>query len=145
MSDRRSGASSPYGRPPGAAAPTHAGRPSQSSTVYDLAAVGPPPGVDQRARRDSASTFFSPTQQQQQQQPQHHHQTGRTPGSAGYNRQSYFDTGREEPLKDGYEYQPHEPAQQDWDVYADFNNAGPKYSSLYGAPEHACVCTCFKC
>ncbi|RPD56622.1 hypothetical protein L226DRAFT_615419 [Lentinus tigrinus ALCF2SS1-7] len=45
--------------------------------------------------------------------------------TAGYNQGSYFDAGRTEPVKGGDEEAP-------WDVYADFNNAGPRYSTAFG-------------
>lgn len=55
-------------------------------------------------------------------------------GSAGYNRNSFFHTGREEPLKGGRdEEEPATPGTGDaWDIYADFNNTGPKYSTAFG-------------
>ncbi|KAF8645181.1 hypothetical protein AX16_008008 [Volvariella volvacea WC 439] len=67
--------------------------------------------------RDDASSFFSPER------------TGQ-PNSAGYNRNSFFNAGREEPLKGGRD---EEDGQRGaWDVYADFNNTGPRYSSAFG-------------
>jgi hypothetical protein len=48
--------------------------------------------------------------------------------SAGYNRNSFFHTGREEPLKGGRD---EEQADDAWDVYADFNNTGPRYSTAF--------------
>ncbi|KAF8901259.1 hypothetical protein CPB85DRAFT_1439210 [Mucidula mucida] len=59
--------------------------------------------------RDDASSFFG----------------GPPTGTAGYNRGSFFHAGREEPLKGGDE----EQGEGGFDIYADFNNAGPKYSS----------------
>ncbi|KIY46798.1 hypothetical protein FISHEDRAFT_32908 [Fistulina hepatica ATCC 64428] len=58
------------------------------------------------------------------------------PGTAGYNRNSFFFAGREEPLKGGDDddedpadaFSPTEPV---FDIYADFNNAGPKYSAAF--------------
>ncbi|KAF9005520.1 hypothetical protein BDQ17DRAFT_1389814 [Cyathus striatus] len=44
----------------------------------------------------------------------------------GYNRNTFFPAVREEPLKGGRD---EEPANDAWDVYADFNNAGPRYST----------------
>jgi hypothetical protein len=77
--------------------------------------------------RDDASSFYNPTRGSR-------NLDGRP--SAGYNRGSFFMPGREEPLKGGYDEEEAlgggggggggEPA---WDIYADFNNAGPKYSS----------------
>jgi hypothetical protein len=43
--------------------------------------------------------------------------------SAGYNQTSFLHAGREEPLKGGQD------EEEAWDIYADFNNAGPRYSS----------------
>lgn len=58
------------------------------------------------------------------------------PQGAGYNRQSYLDTGRVEPVKGGYD---DEEARREneggWDVFADFNNAGPRYSTAFGTPQ----------
>lgn len=56
------------------------------------------------------------------------------PRGAGYNDSSYLAAGRQEPLKGGRDEE--EALQQDsaWDVYADFNNAGPRYSTVPFAP-----------
>ena len=51
--------------------------------------------------------------------------------SAGYNRSSFFHVGREEPLKGGRDEEK-DPQEDAWDVYADFNNVGPRYSSAFG-------------
>ena len=51
--------------------------------------------------------------------------------SAGYNRASFFHVGREEPLKDGRDEEQAGKGEA-WDIYADFNNTGPRYSSAYG-------------
>ena len=72
--------------------------------------------------RDDASSFFSPDRNSMD------HLNG-TRSSAGYNRGSFFHVGREEPLKGGRDEDPKDDA---WDVYADFNNAGPRYSSAFG-------------
>lgn len=56
-----------------------------------------------------------------------------TRSSAGYNRGSFFHAGREEPLKGGRDEESDLGNQPDaWDVYADFNNAGPRYSTAFG-------------
>lgn len=57
--------------------------------------------------------------------------------SAGYNRSSFLDAGRLEPLKGGRDEEADAGLHQDdgWDVYADFNNAGPKYSAGFGQGE----------
>jgi hypothetical protein len=73
--------------------------------------------------RDDASSFFSPDRNSMD------HLNARS--SAGYNRGSFFDVGREEPLKCGRDEE-RDPKEDPWDVYADFNNAGPRYSSAFG-------------
>lgn len=59
--------------------------------------------------------------------------TGRP--SAGYNRGSYFNAGRTEPVRGGRDEEEagEKVAENIWDVYADFNNAGPRYSTAYGS------------
>ena len=112
--DRRSAVSSFYG----------GRRSSVDALNRDYAA---PPPSDQRARRDSSSSFFNPDG------------TGPLPRgaapsrmhSAGYNRMSYLDAGREEPVKGGND-EAEGPNEGGWDVYADFNNAGPRYSHAFG-------------
>ncbi|KAF8817047.1 hypothetical protein BYT27DRAFT_7204841 [Phlegmacium glaucopus] len=74
--------------------------------------------------RDDASSFFSPDRSSMD------HLNGATRSSAGYNRGSFFHVGREEPLKGGRDED--KPQDDAWDVYADFNNAGPRYSSAFG-------------
>jgi len=44
---------------------------------------------------------------------------------------SYFDAGREEPVKGGND-EVEQPNESGWDVFADFNNAGPRYSHAFG-------------
>ncbi|KAI0246425.1 hypothetical protein BJV78DRAFT_1286451 [Lactifluus subvellereus] len=44
---------------------------------------------------------------------------------------SFFDAGREEPVKGGYD-EVEQPNEGGWDIYADFNNAGPRYSHAFG-------------
>ena len=51
--------------------------------------------------------------------------------NAGYNRMSYLDAGRSEPVKGGVD-EVERPNEGGWDVYADFNNAGPRYSHAFG-------------
>jgi hypothetical protein len=60
--------------------------------------------------------------------------------TAGYNRSSFLDAGRQEPLKGGRDEEAEAGLQDDgWDVYADFNNAGPKYSAAFGQSEAGLV------
>ena len=74
--------------------------------------------------RDDASSFFLPDRTSMD-------ALNNARSSAGYNRSSFFHVGREEPLKGGRDEE--KDLQEDaWDVYADFNNAGPRYSSAFG-------------
>jgi len=52
--------------------------------------------------------------------------------SAGYNQESFLAAGRQEPLKGGRDEEEADLSSPGWDVYADFNNAGPKYSTAFG-------------
>ncbi len=102
-SDRRSAVSSFYG--------------GRRSSVDALNKDYAPPSLsDHRARRDSSSSFFNPNA------------TGNLPSGAagparvhgaGYNRMSYLDAGREEPVKGGND-EFERPNEGGWDVYADF-------------------------
>ncbi|KAJ7046467.1 hypothetical protein C8F04DRAFT_1173402 [Mycena alexandri] len=77
--------------------------------------------------RDDASSFFNPERNSRG-------SVDLLAGRAGYNRGSFFRAGREEPLKGGRDEEElvPEPGDSGWDVYADFNNAGPRYSSAFG-------------
>lgn len=67
---------------------------------------------------------------------------------AGYNQDSFLDSGRVEPLKGGGDEEsqvlghtggtssPNEH-EAGWDVFADFNNTGPRYSTAFGSQEPA--------
>ncbi|KAH9960189.1 hypothetical protein BC827DRAFT_1133648 [Russula dissimulans] len=114
--DRKSAVSSFYGDR----------RSSVDALNRDYAAQ--PATSDQRARRDSSSSFFDPTGAGNL--PRGAAQPARV-NNAGYNRMSYFDAGREEPVKGGYD-EVERPNEGGWDVYADFNNAGPRYSNAFG-------------
>lgn len=109
--DRKSTVSSFYG-----------GRKGSLDALNSDFPTAPPGG---RAR-DDASSFFNPE----------HGGRGSVDllsaghGSAGYNRGSFFYAGREEPLKGGRdEEEPDAVGNQIWDIYSDFNNAGPRYSA----------------
>ncbi|KAG1884049.1 hypothetical protein F4604DRAFT_1734538 [Suillus subluteus] len=80
--------------------------------------------------RDDASSFYA----DQQQRTSHDVLTGGQ--SAGYNASSFFAAGRLEPLKGGRDEEEEAPEAQTWDVYADFNNAGPRYSTAFGIGQH---------
>lgn len=73
-----------------------------------------------RPGRDDASSFFNPDPHR----PSMDRLGGRST-SAGYNSSSFY-PGREEPLKGGRDEE-----EEAWDVYADFNNAGPRYSTAF--------------
>lgn len=81
-----------------------------------------------RGGRDDASSFFNPDHRASRNLDA----AGRA-STAGYNRGSFFFAGREEPLKGGRDEE-EEAGGPDgaWDIYADFNNAGPRYSSAFG-------------
>lgn len=89
--------------------------------------------------RDDASSFFNPDREARGRNSADllNPAGGGLPNSAGYNRGSFFHAGREEPLKGGDEEDVTHSADPStggaWDVYADFNNAGPKYSSAFGS------------
>lgn len=47
-----------------------------------------------------------------------------------------MDAGRVEPVKGGYEdEEAHRENEGGWDVFADFNNAGPRYSTAFGVAQ----------
>lgn len=108
--DRKSTVSSFYG-----------GRKSSIDPLNTLNTEYPPQPAARG--RDDASSFFSPDRSSMD------HLNTRS--SAGYNRGSFFHVGREEPLKGGRDEEK-DPKEDAWDVYADFNNAGPRYSSAFG-------------
>jgi hypothetical protein len=111
--DRRSAVSSFYG----------GRRSSVDALNRDYAS---PPTSDPRARRDSSSSFFNPNGAL----PRGAAEPARVNG-AGYNRMSYLDAGREEPVKGGND-EMERPNEGGWDIYADFNNDGPRYSHAFG-------------
>ena len=86
----------------------------------------PPPGQQARPRVDSTNSFYGGNRASRV--------DGYEPPAAGYNQSSYFDAGRTEPVKSGDE-------EAAWDVYADFNNAGPRYSTAFGIVDNGCVCS----
>jgi len=52
--------------------------------------------------------------------------------SAGYNKGSFHLAGREEPVRGGPdEEQNNGEGGEAWDVFADFNNTGPRYSTVF--------------
>lgn len=114
--DRKSTVSSFYG-----------GRKSSDVLNADFA------GSSARARDDASSFFHSDNRMAAEAHSSR-------PRNAGYNRGSFFHVGREEPVKGGRD---EEEAQNDaWDVYADFNNAGPRYSTAFGQNTQGYVLIC---
>jgi len=80
-----------------------------------------------RTRVDSASSYYADRQSRRS------HDMLNPGQSAGYNASSFFDVGRQEPLKGGADEQEEAaPQNQPWDIYADFNNSGPRYSTAFG-------------
>ena len=118
--DRKSTVSSFYGGRKSSIDPLNA---PNTDTEYP-----PQPAV---RGRDDASSFFSPGRSSMD------HLNG-TRSSAGYNRGSFFHVGREEPLKGGRDEEK-DPREDAWDVFADFNNAGPRYSSAFGMSQSPAV------
>lgn len=87
------------------------------------------------AHADDASSFFAQPNSRPSQEMLNGNKTG-------YNNQTYFAAGREAPVKFGRDEEEaafigagHGGADQEqaagWDVYADFNNAGPRYSTAF--------------
>ena len=123
--DRKSAVSSFYG-----------GRPSGDALNHDYSSPSPTAPPDGRARRDSASSFFNPNAGNAS-RPSADVLRGQ---SAGYNRQSFFDAGRQEPIKGGYNDEEAHGNDAGWDVFADFNNTGPRYSTAFGLGQSEARC-----
>ncbi|KIK69936.1 hypothetical protein GYMLUDRAFT_34340 [Collybiopsis luxurians FD-317 M1] len=118
-SDRKSTVSSFYGGRRGSQDALNQDFPSPLGQNYHGHAQG-------GRGRDDASSFFNPDRA-----------SGNLDGAgrastAGYNRRSFFHAGREEPVKGGRDEE-EEAGGGGWDIYADFNNTGPRYSSALGA------------
>ncbi|KAJ3556762.1 hypothetical protein NM688_g1846 [Phlebia brevispora] len=109
--DRKSAVSSFYDRRRSSVDVLNQDFPSPSTPHY---------GQPERTRHDSASSFYNPNGPSRT-SAEHWAQQ---PPAAGYNSSSYFDAGRTEPVKGGYDEERDEP----FDIYADFNNTGPRYS-----------------
>lgn len=112
-SDRRSATSSFYGN-----------RRSTGDALNNYL----PNSTGQDHLQDYASSFYQPDRASR---PTTELLNG--PRSAGYNRMSFFDAGRVEPLKGGYDEEERlsEKDAGSWDVFADFNNTGPRYSTAF--------------
>ena len=115
--DRRSAVSSFYGA-------------RKSTDVLDSTA-SPPLDPPRRPRTDSgaASSFYNPNRASRAGT-----EYGGGTANAGYNRTSYFYQGREEPVKGGEDEEHSMLSKPDdgFDIYADFNNVGPRYSAAFG-------------
>ncbi|KAJ3771313.1 hypothetical protein FB446DRAFT_645457 [Lentinula raphanica] len=115
-SDRKSTVSSFYG----------ARRGSEDALNNDFPSYAPNyPNHAQGRGRDDASSFFDPDRMSRNLDG-----VGRA-STAGYNRGSYFLAGREEPVKGGRDEEEAGGNGGAWDIYADFNNEGPRYSSAF--------------
>ena len=93
---------------------------------FPIPAGAAPPA---RPRADSSSSFYGSANR--------HSRADLYDGAgagAGYNQSSYFDAGRTEPVKGAGGDE-----EAAWDVYADFNNAGPRYSTAVGMGDSGCV------
>ncbi|TCD65782.1 hypothetical protein EIP91_002221 [Steccherinum ochraceum] len=87
----------------------------------------PPDSQSPGMRADSASSFYNPNG------PSRASAELLTRPTAGYNSGSYYKTGRAEPVKGGYDEEEAVGSKDDgFDVFADFNNAGPRYSTAFG-------------
>jgi hypothetical protein len=111
-SDRKSAVSSFFGGRKTSIDPLNSNIPPRS-----------PPHFAREHDPDTASSFFNP--ERASVDPL----SNRQPPSAGYNSLSFLHTGREEPLRAGKDEEEQEGA---WDVFADFNNTGPRYSAAFG-------------
>lgn len=122
--DRKSTVSSFYGGRKSSVDALQSEFPSSSNPSFH------PPQPLGRVRHDSASSFYNPNGPSRASVEMLNHAP-----SAGYNRNSFFDAGREEPVKGGYD---EESTRDDgFDVFADFNNAGPRYSTAFGSQQNA--------
>lgn len=82
-----------------------------------------------RPRAESQSSFYADRQSRTSQDLLNAQ-------SAGYNASSFFAAGRQEPLKGGRDEEEEAGQPENWDVFADFNNAGPRYSTAFGIGQH---------
>ncbi|THH20576.1 hypothetical protein EUX98_g8552 [Antrodiella citrinella] len=111
--DRKSAVSSFYG--------------GRRSNVDVLNADFPSPDPQQeRMRTDSASSFYNPNGPSRASAEM----LGRP--TAGYNSGSYYTAGRPEPVKGAYDEEAAGLKDDGFDIYADFNNSGPRYSTAFG-------------
>ncbi|KAI0671169.1 hypothetical protein C8Q78DRAFT_974481 [Trametes maxima] len=114
--DRKSAVSSFYG--------------GRRTSVDALNTDFPPPGPPARPRADSASSFYGANRASRAD----FHDAAQP--TAGYNRTSYFDAGRTEPVNFKPGQDEESQGEGAWDVYADFNNAGPRYSTAFGIADN---------
>ncbi|KAF9489585.1 hypothetical protein BDN71DRAFT_1490877 [Pleurotus eryngii] len=128
-SDRKSTVSSFYGGRKSSMDPLGA---DFNSPVQHYA--NPPTGVADRARRDSASSFYNPERASRTSMDL---LSGQPRPSGGYTRETFFPGARMEPLKGGRDEEEAAGKESPWDIYADFNNAGPRYSTAFGKQDAA--------
>lgn len=115
--DTRSQVSSFYGRPSSVANVDSLSRQPQPSNT---------PGAARDTRRDSASSFFRPEEHGAAEGLDYNTANRR---GGGYDRTSYF--GLDGPKGDIGTRGGKDEENADWDVYADFNNAGPRYAAPF--------------
>ncbi|KAF9231014.1 hypothetical protein BU15DRAFT_81368 [Melanogaster broomeanus] len=97
------------------------GVPSGNANQYPRGAARP--------RAESQSSFYA----DRQSRTSHDVLNGQ---SAGYNASSFLDAGRQEPLKGGRDEEEEAAGTPEtWDVFADFNNMGPRYSSAFASQQ----------
>ncbi|CCM03733.1 uncharacterized protein FIBRA_05879 [Fibroporia radiculosa] len=115
--DRRSAVSSFYGARKSSDA-LNTDFPQPASPQYDQ---------PHHPRVDDASSFFNPNRASRAGT-----ETLGGKQNAGYNRTSFFYAGREEPVKGGVDEESMLSNNNDgFNIYADFNNAGPRYSNAF--------------
>jgi hypothetical protein len=119
--DRKSTVSSFYGGRQDSYGALNINPQSPATPNYDVGT----PNVAERDH-DAASSFFNPDRASRASVDL---LNSRKPNSAGYNSLSFLHAGREEPLRGGRDEE--EPVEGSWDVFADFNNTGPRYSEAF--------------
>ncbi|KAH9947469.1 hypothetical protein B0H21DRAFT_821912 [Amylocystis lapponica] len=117
--DRRSAVSSFYGGRKNSLDALNADFPSPTTPQY---------GQPARPRPDDASSFYNGGHNPRESL------MGGGP-SAGYNRMSFFQPGREEPVKGAHDEESVGAKNDGFDIYADFNNEGPRYSTAFGTSD----------
>ncbi|QRW06507.1 hypothetical protein RhiLY_05506 [Ceratobasidium sp. AG-Ba] len=103
------------------------GRPSSVANMDSMARQPQTSNAPRDNRRDSASSFFRPDEYGAANGLEYDGTANRRGG--GYDRTSYF--GLDGPKGDIGATGGKDEENADWDVYADFNNAGPRYAGPF--------------